>query len=332
MTHPVRRRVLAAATALTFGLTLALAGPTGSASADPMTTSVATLAYPRYGQHGGLVRALQNRLIEAGLLKAELNGGRYGKQTRAAVKRLQKASDLKQTGKINAATDAALTKAVAAATGPATWYQRETIGHSAGGKDIVAYRAGEAGKPVVMVVASMHGEENFGQYVARGLLEGKKIADVDLWVVPVLNPDGLAKDRRWVSSGVDLNRNFPYHFVRRSHTGKKAKSAKETRVIMRFLDRIQPKYLVSWHQPLRAVDSDTKNKALSKRLAANLDLPRKALLCGGVCHGTMTGWYNHHYDGAAITVEYGYTARSMKRMKGRDADAVLKAIGGRRSE
>ncbi len=61
---------------------------------------------------------------------------------------------------------------------------------------------------MVLVVATMHGEENFGQYVARGLLEGRKITGVDLWVVPVLNPDGLAKDRRWAGH-VDLNRNFP---------------------------------------------------------------------------------------------------------------------------
>ena len=44
----------------------------------------------------------------------------------------------------------------------------------------------------------------------------------------------------------------------------------------------------------------------------------------------MTGWYNAHHKGAAITVEYGSTARSLRRMKGRDANAVLAAIGGRR--
>ena len=47
-------------------------------------------------------------------------------------------------------------------------------------KDEVNY----VGEAVVMVVATMHGEEDFGQYVARGLLEGKQIRDVDLWVVP----------------------------------------------------------------------------------------------------------------------------------------------------
>jgi protein MpaA len=195
----------------------------------------------------------------------------------------------------------------------------------------VAYRAGEPGKPVVVVVATMHGEENFGQYVARGLLEGRPIADVDLWVVPVLNPDGLAKDRRWIKGHVDLNRNFPNRFVRRANSGPRAASGQETRVAMAFLDRIDPGYLVSWHQPLYGVDSyRVKDKGLRNRLAAGLRLPKKSLNCHGSCHGTMTGWFNAHHDGAAITVEYGSTARSMKTMKGRDADAVLSAVGGRR--
>jgi protein MpaA len=326
------RRLQLSAVALVLGASTALIGPAPATAVPTSPSTIRTaVSYPHYGQRGAKVRALQNKLIAAGLLKAELNTAYFGTQTRAAVKRLQKASGLRQTGKVNAATAQALDRAVKAATGPATWYEKETIGRSAGGRKIVAYRAGEAGKPVVMVVATMHGEENFGQYVANGLLEGRKIADVDLWVVPVLNPDGLAKDRRWISGGVDLNRNFSYQFVRRAHSGPKAKSAKETRVIMHFLNRIDPAYLVSWHQPLHGVDSDSvKDLGLMRRLAKNLDLPKKPLVCGGRCHGTMTGWFNHHHDGAAITVEYGSTARSMARMKGRDADAVLQAIGGRR--
>ena len=67
-----------------------------------------------------------------------------------------------------------------------------------------------------------------------------------------------------------------------------------------------------------------------RRLAKNLELPKKPLTCGGACHGTMTQWFNKNHKGAAITVEYGSTARSLTRMKGRDANAVLSAIGGRR--
>ena len=324
MTLAPPRRIARALILFLLIVGLALAGPPSTADAA---------SYPKYGQQNSLVRALQNKLIAAGYLKAELNGGRFGSKTKAAIKRVQRKYDLSDTGRLNAKTMVAIESAVKAATGPRTWYHKETIGRSAGDRAIVAYRAGEPGKPVVMVVATMHGEENFGQYVARGLLEGRKIVDVDLWVVPVLNPDGLAKDRRWLSGHVDLNRNFSTNWVRRANSGRKPASAKETRVIMKFLDRVDPVYLVSWHQPLRAVDSDSvKDNGLMNRLADGLDLPKKPLTCGGECHGTMTQWFNANHDGAAITVEYGSEARSMKRMKGPDADAVLAAIGGRRAE
>lgn len=307
------------------------ATPPAAAVAPPTTVAALAPSYPRYGQTGTAVWSLQKKLVEAGLLRAHYRVGRYGPRTRAAVTELQRRYQLRATGRMDAATAAALGKAVRAATGPRTWYHKGTIGRSTDGRPIVAYRAGERGKPVVMVTATMHGEEDFGQYVARGLLEGRKITGVDLWVVPVLNPDGLARDRRWVASHVDLNRNFPHSFVRRANSGPKAASAKETRVIMKFLNRINPRYLVSWHQPLIGVDSyAVKDKALMRRLSTGLRIRVRRLDCHGSCHGTMTGWFNRNHRGAAITVEYGFTARSMKTMKGRDANAVLRAIGGRR--
>jgi protein MpaA len=287
---------------------------------------------PRYGDSGSQVRSVQTKLISAGYLRAENNSGMFGPLTRDALRRLQRDYGLSPTGRYGPRTRVVLRRAIADATGPRTWYHRETIGTSSEGRPIVAYRAGEKGKPVVMVVATMHGEENFGQYVARGLLEGKKIKGVDLWVVPVLNPDGLARDRRWIKGTIDLNRNFPNRWISRANSGPSAASAKETRVIMNFLDRVKPRYLVSWHQPLLGVDSyRVKDPSLMHRLSSGLDLPIRSLNCHGSCHGTMTGWYNAHHKGSAITVEYGTRARSLRTMKVRDANAVLAAIGGRRA-
>jgi protein MpaA len=333
-----RLRTLLASLLLAAAVAVAPTVPGGEIPVGPGTTPAAaapapaaTSALPRHGQRSTAVRKLQNRLIAAGLLKAELNTGYFGDATRAAVRRVQRGAGLRATGTVSAATNRALDRAVDRATGPRTWYHRETIGTSADGRAIHAYRAGQAGKPVVVVLATMHGEENFGQYVARGLLEGRPVRGVDLWVVPVLNPDGLARDRRWLKGGVDLNRNFPHRWIKRANSGPKAVSAKETRVAMRFLDRVDPRYVVSWHQPLIGVDSyGVKDKGLMKRLSKGLDIKTRRLDCHGSCHGTMTGWFNARHDGAAITVEYGSTARSMARMKGRDADAVLAAVGGRR--
>ncbi len=313
---------------LLIGMIVSLALLGSSALVAPLPSAAAT-TYPKYGQSSPAVRSLQKKLVDAGVLRADRRTGYFGTYTRSAVKAVQGRDKLKATGRIGPLTMKAIEKSVAAMTGPRTWYHSETIGKSAGGRDIVAYRSGEPGKPVVVVTATMHGEEDFGQYVVRGLMEGKKITGVDLWLLPVLNPDGLARDRRWVANGVDLNRNFPNRFVVRANSGPKAGSAKETRAIMKFLDRVQPAYLVSWHQPLYGVDSyRVKDKTLMKHLSSGLKLPIRSFDCHGSCHGTMTGWYNTNHDGAAITIEYGSTARSLKRMKGADANAVLAAVGG----
>jgi hypothetical protein len=37
-------------------------------------------------------------------------------------------------------------------------------------------------------MTTMHGEEDFGQYVTYGLLEGRPIKDIDLRVIPVATP------------------------------------------------------------------------------------------------------------------------------------------------
>lgn len=320
--------VIAIAAAVLTALGLVAPSERGGVLA-PQTAAAAKLPQP--GKRGASVRALQKRLVDANLMRAQHKTGYYGSKTKKAVKTLQRRYKLKATGRMTTSTDKALTKAVAAMQKPRTYFHAEVIGKSQSGRAIKAYRAGEPGKPVVVVAATMHGEEDFGQYVAYGLLQGRPIKGIDLWVVPVMNPDGLALDRRWVNGHVDLNRNFPYSWVKRANSGPKAVSERETKVIMTFLARTKPRYIVSFHQPLYGVDTDkVKDLALSKRLAKNLKLPLKKLDCGGVCHGTMTAWYNHNFAGAAVTLEYGSKARSTKRMKTTDADAVLKAVGGRR--
>jgi len=85
---------------------------------------------------------------------------------------------------------------------------------------------------------------------------------------------------------VDLNRNFPHDFVVRANSGPRASSATETRVVMRLLDRVNPRYVVSWHQPLIGVDTyRVKDTGPLNRLAAGLRMQKRYLDCHGSCHG-----------------------------------------------
>jgi predicted deacylase len=181
------------------------------------------------------------------------------------------------------------------------------IGHSVKGRKIRAYHLGEPGRKKVVLISLMHGNEPAPRRILMNLVNGAPVHGINLWVVPVYNPDGLARHTRKNAHGVDLNRNYPYRWIRQggnSDSGPRPRSEPETRAMMRFLSKVRPAYVLSFHQPLRAVDV-TERPRFSKRVARALGLPMSRLRCGGRCHGTMTMWFNHRVRGFALTVEYG---------------------------
>lgn len=205
------------------------------------------------------------------------------------------------------------------------------IGHSVRGRPIKAFRLGERGKPKTLLISTMHGNEGHPRQILATLRDGRPIHGLDLWVLPIYNPDGLARHTRKNAHGVDLNRNFPYRWADLDgsyESGSRPGSEPETRAVMRFLKKIKPRWIVSFHQPLHGVDTDTKSKRFSGRVADKLNLPRKSFTCGGVCHGTMTGWFNHHFKGSALTVEYG--AHPSKRLMRKIAPKQVLSIWGAR--
>ncbi|MGD9961049.1 M14 family zinc carboxypeptidase [Nocardioides sp.] len=217
------------------------------------------------------------------------------------------------------------------ATRPAVLETR-VIGRSAKDRPIVAYRLGKPGRPVVLVISGMHGNEGAPRQILRSLRDGPPVRGIDLWILPSYNPDGLVRHTRKNAHGVDLNRNFPYSWRDLDgsyESGPRPGSEPETKAAMRFLRDIRPRRIVSFHQPLNGVDTDTKLPAFSRRLSRHLNLPLKNFNCTGVCHGTMTGWYNHNFPGAAVTVEYG-AHPGRHRMRVTAPRQLLRALGGRR--
>jgi predicted deacylase len=187
-------------------------------------------------------------------------------------------------------------------------YASRVIGHSVQGRPIVAWHLGETHKPKVVLIAAMHGNEPAPSAILRTLRDGRSVHGIDLWVVPSYNPDGLARGTRRNARGVDLNRNYPYHWAPLTgsyYSGPAPASEPETRAMMRFLREVRPDWILSFHQPLHGVDIAVERPRFARRVAAVLGLPTATLDCGGVCHGTMTGWYNHRLPGFALTVEYG---------------------------
>ena len=216
-------------------------------------------------------------------------------------------------------------------------FETRVLGRSVDGRPIRAHHLADPDvrhRQTVVLFSTMHGDEPATQHALHALVSGPQVVGLDLWVVPVYNPDGLRAGTRANARGVDLNRNFPYRWADldgRYESGARPASEPETRAVMRFLRDVDPDWVLSFHQPLHGVDTDTKRPAFARRVARVLDLPRRTLDCGGVCHGTMTGWFNHHFAGTALTVEYGAhpSRRHLTRVV---PDRILRIFGAARGQ
>jgi len=148
------------------------------------------------------------------------------------------------------------------------------VGHSVDGRRITAYHLGEHDRKRVVLISVMHGNEPAPRRILMNLIHGAPVHGIDLWVVPVYNPDGLARHMRRNDHGVDLNRNYPYKWIRQGgsyDSGPKPRSEPETRAMMRFLTKVHPAYVLSFHQPLHAVDvTDSFDRGVAS-LAAHSD-------------------------------------------------------------
>jgi len=204
----------------------------------------------------------------------------------------------------------------AAAAEPRYVARSEVIGTSHQGRPIKAYFRGDPkARHVLLVLGQMHGNEPAGRKTADYLIRHRRPkAGTAMWVVPTMNPDGARKRTRTNARGVDLNRNWPTSgWTRkgkgtRTWGGRARGSERETKVMMRFLQRVKPDYIASIHQPYGVIGKSRKDPAWHRRLAKELGLRLKSLPVGpsNKVSPTLTGWYNRYYGryGTATTIEY----------------------------
>jgi lipoprotein-anchoring transpeptidase ErfK/SrfK len=77
---------------------------------SPAEAATAKVSYPKKGQTSTKVFELQQRLVKAKALKSSSNTGHFNKATVKAVKKFQKRSKIKATGRVNKTTWTALVK------------------------------------------------------------------------------------------------------------------------------------------------------------------------------------------------------------------------------
>jgi protein MpaA len=204
---------------------------------------------------------------------------------------------------------------------------REVIGTSVQGRPIEVIRMGDPGGVPVLVVGVIHGREEAGLLVTDILETMTPPAGVQWWIVPNMNPDGLALNVRGNANRVDLNRNFPYRWAPLGtrgfwqFAGDARASEPETQAMMTFIRRINPQFGIWYHQDLNVISPSTGLEGRLRRTYARLTGMPMRRITGGTYTGVATAWQRRTVrDGMSMVVELPgvVTADDAKR----HADAV----------
>jgi protein MpaA len=176
------------------------------------------------------------------------------------------------------------------------------------------------------VVGSIHGNEPAGIAIARWLIRHPPTGAPPVWVIPDLNPDGVAADTRQNADGVDLNRNFPYLWARvyrpgdAQYQGPHPLSEPESQAARRLILRLRPRVTIWFHQPQGLVDLSGGSARIERRFAGLMDLPVRNLIR---YPGSAATWQNHRFPATTAFVVELPAGRLNREAVRRYAHAVL---------
>jgi hypothetical protein len=190
------------------------------------------------------------------------------------------------------------------------------IGTSVAGRplEVIRFGTGPSGR---MVVANIHGGNEWNTAaLADELIEYVKAhpdivpAEVSLYILRSLNPDGLARilgpDGRVNDHGVDLNRNWDAGWqatwdrdgcwdYRETTGGDYPNSEPETQSLANFASNTQLDALISYHSAALGIfpgglPPDAASVKLADEVAAVTDYPYPAMDTGCVYAGGLVDW------------------------------------------
>ena len=166
----------------------------------------------------------------------------------------------------------------------------------------------------MVVVGLIHGNEAAGLLIPDALQESVVPKGIDLWIIPTMNPDGTALNRRGNANRVDLNRNFPYNWAKIGkpgdwqYAGPTKASEPETKAVVAFMREIKPALGIWYHQDLNIISPGTGLEGTLRSTYSQLTgIPIKRIT-GGTYYGVASTWQRRSVkDGIAFVVELGKT-------------------------
>lgn len=186
----------------------------------------------------------------------------------------------------------------------------------------------------ILAIGLTHGDEPESGAVAFAWADRlRKLASRSQWrVIPVLNPDGLAKKSRLNARGVDLNRNFPTadwadsalaHWKTkakedpRRYPGPSGASEPETQCAMDHIEEFKPDFIISVHTPYGVMDFDGPK---------SMNFPKATLPWVSLGHfpGSLGRYMWHDQNLPVLTIELNSNALD----KGLESIFELQDISG----
>ena len=191
------------------------------------------------------------------------------------------------------------------------------FGRSVQNRPLTFIRRGNPNGVRVLVVGCIHGNECAGLPILDILKSMPAPSNIDLWILPKLNPDGTTLNTRQNANKVDLNRNFP---VRWKPLGKSGfwqwagtgpATEPEVKSMLRLGKIVQPQLSIWYHQDyFRISPGAGRDGDMRERYAILVDLPVLKIE-GGTYSGTASMWAEtlNNDDTTSLTVEFGKSLR-----------------------
>ena len=207
-----------------------------------------------------------------------------------------------------------ITSATHSASADGNILERRVFGTSIQGRPLEAFQMGDPRGVTVAVVGVIHGNEEAGLLITDELVNMQIPKGVNLWVIPSINPDGTALDRRGNANRVDLNRNFPHGWARIGqpgywqYAGPNRASEPETKALVSFFREIKPALGLWYHQDLNIISPGVGFEGeIRARYGAITGLPMKRIT-GGRYTGVAATWQKKGLKNSmAFVVELGKT-------------------------
>lgn len=187
------------------------------------------------------------------------------------------------------------------------------FGYSVLKEPLFVTRHGDRDGARLLLVGSIHGDEDAGIAIVNALMERDVPAGVELWLVPSMNPDGNISQERHNVNGVDLNRNFPHRWAPLAepgnwqYAGPSSASEPETAAMVALGELVNPDLVLWYHQDLFRISPTSGRNGEIRALYAEISGLPLLQVSGGTYTGTASMWSRTvtTSDGTGFTVELG---------------------------